>query len=59
MSLISLLIFIIILGLIVWVIGLLPLPDPFKTIAYVVVVVFVLIYLLEVLGEIGPVLRLH
>jgi len=61
MSLIGLLIFVIILGLIFWVIGMIPIPAPFKTIAYVVLAVIILIYLLEMLGALGPIgtLRLH
>jgi hypothetical protein len=53
MDLVSLLIAVIVLGLLIYVVGLLPLPAPFKTIAYVIVIVIAILYLLGVLG-IGP-----
>lgn len=48
--LISLLITIIILGLICWVISILPIDARLKTIAYVVVAIIALVYLLRHLG---------
>lgn len=45
----SLLVFVIVLGLIYWIITLLPLPDPFKKIALVIVLVVCLLYLLSIL----------
>lgn len=54
MDLISLLIMILVVGLLLWVVGLLPLPEPFKTAAYVVVVVIVIIYLIGMLGGLPP-----
>lgn len=59
MSLIGLLIFVLIVGVIIWAIGLIPLPTPFRQIAYVIVAIIVLIYLLDALGFVGPSLRLH
>jgi hypothetical protein len=53
MSLIGLLIFVIVIGLIFYVLSVLPLPAPWKTIATVVACVIVLIVLLQMLGVIG------
>ena len=53
MDLVSLLIAIVVLGLLLYVVGLLPLPAPFKTIAHVIVVLIAIIYLLGILGY-GP-----
>lgn len=48
-TLISLLITIIIFGLIWYCIGLIPLPEPFGTIARVILVIIAIIYLLQYL----------
>ena len=53
MDLVSLLIAVVVLGLLFYVVGLLPLPTPFKTIAKVIVIVIAIIYLLGLLGY-GP-----
>jgi heme A synthase len=53
MDLISLLVVVIILGLLIYAVGLLPLPRPFKTVAHVIVVLIAIIYLLGMLGY-GP-----
>ena len=53
MDLVSLLIAVVVLGLLIYVVGLLPLPAPFKTIAYVLVILIAILYLLGLLG-IGP-----
>lgn len=53
MDLVSLLIAVVVLGLLFYVVGLLPLPAPFKTIAKVIVIVIAIIYLLGLLGY-GP-----
>jgi|KBSMisStandDraft_5_1062788.scaffolds.fasta_scaffold03547_9 hypothetical protein len=45
----SILVMVIVLGLIYWVVTLLPLPEPFKQIAIVIVVVICLLYLLSLL----------
>jgi len=51
----SVLVMIIILGLIYWVISILPIPDPFRQIALVIIVVVCLLYLLGMLfGMTGP-----
>lgn len=50
MSLISLLVLIIVFGLIYWLITILPLPAPFKTIAVVVFVVICILILLSFIG---------
>jgi hypothetical protein len=47
MSLISLLVAVIIVGLIVWLIRYLPLPPPFRTIATVIVVIILILWLLS------------
>ena len=53
MDLVSLLIAVVVLGLLLYVVGLLPLPAPFKTIAHVIVVLIAIVYLLGILGY-GP-----
>jgi|APTNR8051073442_1049403.scaffolds.fasta_scaffold56474_2 hypothetical protein len=53
MDLISLLIVVVVLGLLVYVVGLLPLPAPFKLIAHIIVVIIAVVYLLGLLGY-GP-----
>ncbi len=58
MDLVSILVAVIVLGLLMYVVGLLPLPSPFKTIAYVLVLLIAIFYLLGLLG-IGPGVNLH
>ena len=53
MSLIGLLIFIVVLGLLYWCVTLLPLPEPFKKIALVVVILICIIWLASQLGAFG------
>ena len=49
---ISIIVMIVIVGLIVWAVNtFLPIPAPFKTLVYVVAVVFLLIYLLRAIGH--------
>lgn len=50
----SILVMVIVLGLIYWVVTLLPLPEPFKQIAIVIVVVVCLLYLLSMLFGMAP-----
>jgi heme A synthase len=50
----SLLVMVIILGLIWWIITLLPIPEPFKTVAVVIVAVICLFYLLGLLFGYAP-----
>lgn len=51
----SILVMVIVMGLIYWIITLLPLPEPFKQIAIVIVVIVCLLYLLSILfGMAGP-----
>jgi hypothetical protein len=45
----SLLVMVIVLGLVYWIVTLLPLPEPFKQIAIVIVVVICLLYILSIL----------
>lgn len=54
--LISLLIAVLVIGLLIWLIQMLPLPDPFKTIAMVIVVIIALLWLLQ---GFGPGLGVH
>ena len=58
-SLVGILIFLIVVGLILYLIRMLPLDAWIKNLAYVIVVVFVLLYLLQMLGGFGPVIRLR
>ena len=51
----SILVMVIVLGLIYWVVTMLPIPDPFKKIALVIVVVICLLYLLGVLFGAAPI----
>ena len=45
----SILLLVILMGLLYWIITVLPIPDPFKTIALVIVLVICLVYLLSML----------
>jgi hypothetical protein len=51
----SLLVLVIVLGLVYWVVTMLPIPEPFRQIALVIIVVICLLYLLSMLfGMAGP-----
>jgi hypothetical protein len=52
--LISLLIAVIVIGLIFYVLSLLPIPQPWANIAKVILVVIVIIWLLGFVGMLGP-----
>jgi hypothetical protein len=54
--LISLLIAVLVIGLLIWLVQLLPLPDPFKTIAMVIVVIIAILWLLQ---SFAPGLGIH
>jgi len=56
-SLVSILVTLIVVGLLLYIIQLLPLDAVIKKIAYVVVLVFVLLWLVSLLGG-GPVIRI-
>jgi hypothetical protein len=58
-SLIGILVFLIFIGLILYIIQLLPIDGTIKRICYVVVLVFVLLWLLQMIGGFGPVIRLR
>ena len=58
-SLIGILVFLIVVGLILYIINVLPIDATIKHIAYIIVVVFVLLYLLQLLVGFGPVIRLR
>lgn len=53
MTLIGLLVVVIILGLIVYLVQLLPLPAPFKTVAMVLVILVAIVWLCEQAGFLG------
>jgi len=50
----SILIMVIVLGLVYWIVTMLPIPGPFKQIALVIVVVICLLYLLAILFNAAP-----
>ena len=58
-SLIGILIFLIVIGLVLYVLQLLPIDATIKRIIYIVLVVFIVIYLLQLLVGVGPVIRLR
>ena len=58
-SLIGILGFLIVIGLILYVVQLLPIDATIKRIIYIVLVVFIVIYLLQLLVGVGPVIRLR
>lgn len=62
MDLISLIVFLIVIGLAFWIVrtlsGAFGIPAPIVTVIYVVLVVIVVLYLLQILGA-GPTLRLR
>lgn len=51
--LISLLVFVIVAALIYWIVTLLPLPEPFRTLVLVIVLLILLLYALSFLGVWG------
>lgn len=53
MSLIGLLVLVIILGLLIYIVQLIPLPPPFKTIAMIVVCLIAIVWLCESFGVLG------
>ena len=55
MSILSLLITLIVIGVILWLINLIPMQRTIKSIINAIVVIFVIIWLLQVFGIIGPV----
>lgn len=50
----SLLVMIIVMGLIYWIVTMLPIPQPFKNVAIVIVLVICLLYLLGILFGAAP-----
>jgi hypothetical protein len=54
MSLISLLIFVIVLGLVFYILRLLPLPEPWRTVAFVILALIAIVYLLRLIGVTVP-----
>lgn len=54
MTLVGLLVFLCIMGLVYYLVTLLPLPAPFKTIALVVVILIMIVWLLSSFGVLGP-----
>jgi hypothetical protein len=55
----TLLVVVIVFGLIYWIVTLLPIPEPFKKIAVVVVLVIFLLYMLSILFGIAPAVPLR
>lgn len=53
MTLVSLIVFLIIIGLLLYLVNMLPIDGTIKNIIYVVVIVFVIIWLLQNLGLLG------
>lgn len=51
--LITLLVGLIVIGLLYWVIGMIPLPPPVRTVAYVILVIIAIVWLLRLLGVWG------
>lgn len=51
--LISLLFTVLIIGLLIWLVQMLPIPEPMRTIAIVIVVIIAILYLLEGIGGVG------
>jgi uncharacterized membrane protein YtjA (UPF0391 family) len=45
----TILIFVIIIGLVSWLLGYLPIAEPFRTIAYVILVIIAIVYLIHFL----------
>lgn len=58
MSLITLLVVVLILGLVIYLVDIIPLPPPFKTVALVIVVLIAIVYLAGLIG-VGPGVRLR
>jgi ABC-type siderophore export system fused ATPase/permease subunit len=56
-SLISIIIVLVVLGLVYYLVTLLPIPEPFRTIIYVVIILALIIWLLSFIGVV-PRLRL-
>lgn len=50
----SILVMVILMGLLYWIVTLLPLPEPFKQIATVVVIIICLLYVLSLLFGYAP-----
>lgn len=48
--LISLIVFLVILGLVYWLVSLIPLPAPFGTIIKVIFIIIAILYVLQALG---------
>lgn len=53
MSLISLLVFVIVMGLIYWLLTMLPLPEPFKKVALVIFIIICILILLNMIGVVN------
>lgn len=50
MSLLSLLVVVLVMGLVIYLIQMLPLPEPFMSVARVIVIVICIIWLLRMIG---------
>lgn len=57
MSLISLIIFLVVIGLILWLVSLLPIDDTIQRIIHIVVIIVVVLWLLQ--AFVGPIADIH
>lgn len=57
-SLVGILLTLIVVGLVLYLVNVLPIDARIKTVAYVVVVLFLIIWLLQALVGVGPTIRL-
>ena len=53
----SLLLWVCVLGVVAWVIGQVPMPQPFRAVAYGILVIVLLVVLFQQLGVVTPSLR--
>lgn len=59
MTLVGLIIVLLIFGVLAWIISIIPIHPTFRTILYVVLGLFLLLWLLQQIGAVGPVIRIH
>ncbi|PWT73767.1 MAG: hypothetical protein C5B60_07805 [Chloroflexi bacterium] len=60
MPLISVIIWIAVIGVVVWlIVTYVPMPQPFKTIIIVIAVLFIVLWFIQILGIVGPTIGPH
>ena len=59
MSLISLVVFLAVAGFVVWLILQIPMPDIFRKVIIGLIVLFLVLWILQQVGFVGPVLKLR